>query len=242
MTDVRHPAEIVSQTTRPTLDAQGHRALAVTSRVRLLDVLRQAPEPVGVVDLAAAVGLHANTVRSHLDVLIDAGLVTRIDEAPTRPGRPRALFTVAEDGPPGEGERHYRLLAEILASHLASSTTEPAATATQAGREWGRYLADRPAPFARAGQAQATDALVRLLGDLDFQPELSDDRQQVALHHCPFREVAERHQDVVCGVHLGLMQGLLTELRAPLTATRLEPFVQPRLCMIDLGPVPVRAS
>lgn len=228
----------MSQKTRPDLDTRGHRALGATSRVRLLDLLRDAGEPVGVAELAAAVGLHTNTVRSHLDVLMDAGLITRIDEAPKRPGRPRALFAVAEDGPPGEGERRYRLLAEILASYLAGSTSDPATVAAQAGREWGRYLADRPAPFARVGQAEATDGLVRLLDDLGFQPELSSDSQQVALRHCPFREVAERHQDVVCGVHLGLMQGLLAELRAPVTATRLEPFVQPRLCVTDLGPVP----
>lgn len=218
------------------LGTREHRALAAVSRVRILDVLRQAGTPVGVVELAAAVDLHVNTVRSHLDVLIDAGLITRRDEAPTRPGRPRALFAVAEDAPAGEGERRYRLLAEILASYLAGSTADPSAVAVEAGRGWGRFLADRPAPFARTGQAEATDALVRLLDDMGFSPEASSDGLQVSLRSCPFREVAEHHQDVVCGVHLGLMQGLLAELRAPQTTTRLMPFVEPRLCVAELGP------
>jgi predicted ArsR family transcriptional regulator len=46
--------------------------------------------------------------------------------------------------------------------------------------------------------------------------------------------VAEKHTDVVCAIHLGLMQGALEELRAPVETTSLEPFVTPRLCVAHL--------
>jgi predicted ArsR family transcriptional regulator len=71
----------------------------------------------------------------------------------------------------------------------------------------------------------------------DSFPELvqSGKRREIWLRHCPFREVAEAHRDVVCAVHLGLMQGALAEMRAPLTADRLEPFVEPSLCVARLG-------
>jgi predicted ArsR family transcriptional regulator len=52
---------------------------------------------------------------------------------------------------------------------------------------------------------------------------------------CPFREVAENHQDVVCQLHLGLMQGALARMRAPVTADRLEPFAEPSLCIAYLA-------
>jgi predicted ArsR family transcriptional regulator len=70
-----------------------------------------------------------------------------------------------------------------------------------------------------------------------FAPEATTVRRerQVLLHQCPFREAAIEHQEVVCSVHLGLMQGLLSELDAPLTAERLEPFVEPGLCVTHLG-------
>jgi hypothetical protein len=51
-------------------------------------------------------------------------------------------------------------------------------------------------------------------------------------------EVAEAYGHVVCAVHLGLMQGALAELRAPLTADSLEPFVEPSLCIASLGDLP----
>jgi hypothetical protein len=38
-------------------------------------------------------------------------------------------------------------------------------------------------------------------------------------------------------VHLGLMQGALAALRAPITVGRLEPFAEPDLCLTHLRPV-----
>ena len=58
---------------------------------------------------------------------------------------------------------------------------------------------------------------------------------QLRLRRCPFREVAENHQDVVCPLHLGLMQGALAQMRAPVTADRLEPFAEPSLCIAYLA-------
>ena len=52
-----------------------HRALADPTRVRILDLLRSADGPLTVADLAAPLGLHPNTVRSHLHLLDEAELV-----------------------------------------------------------------------------------------------------------------------------------------------------------------------
>ncbi|HZJ06739.1 MAG TPA: ArsR family transcriptional regulator, partial [Nocardioidaceae bacterium] len=54
------------------------------------------------------------------------------------------------------------------------------------------------------------------------------------LRHCPFREVAQKHTDIVCAIHLGLMQGALDELGAPMTTTSLDPFVTPHMCVARL--------
>ena len=52
---------------------------------------------------------------------------------------------------------------------------------------------------------------------------------------CPFLELARRHEEVVCPIHLGLMRGALSELGARTTATKLEPFVRPELCVAHLA-------
>jgi predicted ArsR family transcriptional regulator len=84
-------------------------------------------------------------------------------------------------------------------------------------------------------EADAVSTVVRMLTNIGFAPELSADRRAISLHRCPFRELAEKHPDVVCGAHLGMIQGALAELGAPVRATNLLPFVQPELCIITLG-------
>lgn len=236
------------------VDPRLHRALAGVSRVQVLEVLRAQSRALTVTDIARCVGLHPNTVRLHLDHLAGAGLATRQRERRDRPGRPR-LFYAAVPEPersddPERGEEHgYRLLAEILASHLARTAPQPAAEATAAGRAWGRVLADQLGPtvtptvtarVAAMSVREATEDLVGLLDVLGFAPQATGRGETIELHRCPFRQVAERQSPVVCGVHLGLMQGALAGRAAPMQATDLEPFVTPQLCLahFDTGSAP----
>ncbi len=205
------------------------------SRARVLEALQTAGVPLGVVDVARRVGLHPNTTRFHLDGLVEQGRARRTSEDRETPGRPRALYTAAPDGPPA-GQRSYRLLARILADYLAARTADPTRAALAAGDDWGHLLVDRPK--RRVGARAAERRLTEALDDIGFAPEpvVSGGRRQIHLHRCPFRELAEENRDVVCTVHLGLMRGLLGELEAPLAAARLEPFVEPDLCIAHLEP------
>jgi len=73
------------------------------------------------------------------------------------------------------------------------------------------------------------------LEEMGFAPEApAEARPRVRLRQCPFRDIAENHQDVVCQLHLGLMQGVLAQLRAPVTADALQPFAEPSLCLAQL--------
>jgi predicted ArsR family transcriptional regulator len=205
------------------------------SRARVLALLQESDRPLSVSELAEQVTLHPNTVRFHLDGLVEAGTVERTVEDRDQPGRPRTLYSARPDSARA-GQRSYRLLAEILASFVAAETPQPAQAATRAGRAWGRYLAERPAPFQRVDADSASAQLVATLDDIGFAPEsvTTGRRRRILLHHCPFREAAEQHRDVVCAIHLGLMQGVLGEIDAPLTADRLDPFVEPSLCVAHL--------
>ena len=203
------------------------------SRTQVLAALRGADGPSTAGAVAGQVGLHANTARFHLDALVEAGLADRSTEARERPGRPRVLYSARADH---AGVRSYRLLAEILSGYLAGATPRPAEAALAAGQAWGRYLADRPPPFHRLDAETSIGRLVRVLDDIGFAPEAvtAGAERRVLLRHCPFREIAEEHGEVVCSIHLGLMRGLLAELDAPLTAERLVPFAEPTLCVAHL--------
>lgn len=201
-------------------------------RAEVLARLRESEEPLSVAEIAAHTRLHVNTARFHLDALVRDGLVERAAEQRRSPGRPRMLYRARMQAP---GPRSYGLLAEMLTGLVASlEGAGPAAAET--GRAWGRHLVERPAPSEPVGPEEAIARLNRVLEAAGFQPRLHGgaDGPQVWLHQCPFREVAARHSEVVCTLHLGLMQGALAEQRAGVDAESLDPFVTPTLCVGQL--------
>ena len=216
-----------------------HRALSDPSRVRVLESLRGAGEPLDASQLAARVGLHANTVRSHLRVLGEAGLVSASPEERHRRGRPRLVYAAAAEPPEVVESAGYRLLAEILASHLAGSGQDSTEQAERAGEAWGRYLVDRRPPHASSSAEQDIESVIRLLDEFGFDPSLEpdEDGHTLLMQHCPFGEVADSYRKIVCSVHLGLMQGALAELGAHVEADRLTPFVRPGVCAAHLEEV-----
>jgi predicted ArsR family transcriptional regulator len=204
-------------------------------RADVLDLVRSGRSPVSVREIADRTGLHPNTARFHLDALVDAGLATRATRTRSAPGRPCMAYQAVEGGTPGR--RQYRLLAEMLASLVAGVLPEPGEAAAEAGREWGRYITERPAPFQRMDACGAVEGLAAILQELGFAPEAEPDGPgyQLRLRQCPFREVAEVHPEVVCQLHLGLMQGALDQMRAPVTADRLQPFAEAGVCVAHLA-------
>ncbi|WP_225094999.1 metalloregulator ArsR/SmtB family transcription factor [Streptomyces sp. CoH27] len=210
-------------------------------RLAVLDALRAAPSPLGVAEAARRLGVHPNTVRFHLDSLVAEGLVERRTERSPGPGRPRTVYT-ARPGMDRGGTRDYRLLARVLLSRWAAADpAEARAEAMETGRAWGGYLVDPPPPFERPTAERSVAALLALLDELGFAPTAEEEPtpgappRRIRLRHCPFLELAEEHGRLVCPLHLGLMQGALARLDAPLTATGLEPFAEPDSCVAHLA-------
>ncbi|CAM2986791.1 helix-turn-helix domain-containing protein [Saccharomonospora xinjiangensis] len=219
---------------KPLIDSASGPALG-ESRARVLELLRVAGAPLAVREVAERAGLHLNTARFHLDGLVEAGLAERRAEDRQRPGRPRVVYAAVATEP--AGPRSYRLLATMLSTLVDHAVPDPRGAALAAGEQWGRYLAERPAPFERIGTEAAIRRLTAVLAELGFTTGEVDERAHgtLPLRHCPFREIAESHTDVVCSLHLGLMRGVLSEVGAPVTAERLEPFVEPSLCVAHLA-------
>ncbi|MGY6019807.1 helix-turn-helix transcriptional regulator [Streptomyces spinosirectus] len=230
------------------------RARISPRRREVLDVLRAASGPLGVAETAERLGVHSNTVRFHLEALVEEGLVEPEVLEPSGPGRPRTVYA-PRPGMDRGGTRRYRLLAQLLLGGLAATGTEARSAAVEAGRAWGRSMVDplpsspssptSPSPSAgRAGAEEAVARLVELLDDLGFDPAPTGDAtrgaasSRIRLRHCPFLELAEQFGQLVCPLHLALMQGALAEMRAPLTVADLEPFAEPDACVAHLAPAP----
>lgn len=217
---------------------------------------------VDAVELAEQMGLHVTTVRFHLDALCNDGVVVRTRMNRPGVGRPRTGYL------PVEQRVDYQALAEVLAMELGQNAETRARRAQQAGKKWAaRMTAAQPWGDDRTESAPAADAhdpldraavhATAAFTWMGFAPELEPAAKRtsrsstknkslplrervIRLHSCPVRELAQAHPEVVCGVHRGLLQGLLDEVAVendagPAMSAHLEPFVEPELCTARLA-------
>jgi predicted ArsR family transcriptional regulator len=126
----------------------------------------------------------------------------------------------------------------LLAAHLGPTPRTRRRRAEKVGRDWATSLI----PTTNTTDPDETaHRIVDLFTEMNFDPELVDPapatgEREIRLRACPYRDVARDHPDVVCAIHLGLLQGAITQLGTPPTAVRLVPFVKPRLCLAYLTP------
>jgi len=227
-----------------------HTALASEPRRRALALLVESAVPLGVGSVADALGLHITTARFHLEHLEAAGLIERHVDRGGRRGRPQVLFRAARAPLPVETAQQQ--LGEALAAVIGEDDDGGRARSVRAGERWAvqyaavaQAAAQAPSGDALAGAASrgdtpaaVADPLLLVLTEIGFEPELRADTGQIALTACPFRSEARANPDVVCSVHLGLMKGLMRSLGHDAEGIRLEPFVQPTLCLVHLPASP----
>lgn len=201
-------------------------------RAEVLRLLRDEGTPMGIAAISERLGVHANTVRFHLETLVENGQVERATAERRTPGRPPQMYEAVPGMDPA-GPRHFRVLAEVLATTLAAEP-DAAQRAVEAGRLWGNRQA--AALASASGASEPIASLIQMLDELDFAPELPLDggRSRIGLRNCPFLELATSHAQIACPVHLGLMRGAMESWNAPVTVDRLDAFVEPDLCVAHL--------
>lgn len=206
-----------------------HRVLSSPSRVEILHVLQGADGALSAESLAAAVGLHLNTAREHLERLVAAGFLERQPEVRSTRGRPRILYRVVDrDAGATLDERLRAHLLSVLAEGYGKQVDEPDVVAERIGRAWAQGL-------AATGAADQLAALEMHLEDLGMRPEVELEPLRIHLRRCPFEDLARQRPDVVCSVHLGVARGVLAHHEGPVVAERLEPFVAPQHCILHLA-------
>jgi predicted ArsR family transcriptional regulator len=192
--------------TTPPLDVL--KALGDTTRYAIYQELAASPRPRSTAEVAEALGLHANTVRPHLERMRDVGLLEVTVDARGGVGRPQHRYGLAADAPTlGLEPAPLPMLARLVL-RLAELAGLNGAYAAEIARAQGAADATsyRHAP-------STLEALVSELDRLGFDPEVTEgsepDEAVVGFCHCPFRDVAERFPDLVCGLHRGLVEGFV---------------------------------
>jgi predicted ArsR family transcriptional regulator len=217
-------------------------------RRRLYEVVTQQAGPVGRDEAASAAGIGRALAVYHLDKLVESGLLTAFYRRPagrTGPGagRPAKLYArsdreFAVTVPPREYELAARLLVQVVDSDRSGrSRAALQEAAHQLGAELGSgFRPDAPGQDA-PGQDAARQDLVRqdvesMLAQQGYEPSRDDDGV-IRLRNCPFHQLAERHRDVVCGMNLALVEGLVEGLGANGWRPVLDPA--PGRCCVAIG-------
>ena len=190
-------------------------------RRRLYEVVTQQAGPVGRDEAASAAGIGRALAVYHLDKLVESGLLTAFYRRPpgrTGPGagRPAKLYArsdreFAVTVPPREYELAARLLAQVVDSDRSGrSRTALREAAHQLGTELGSGF--RPDQDAARRDLDRQD-VESVLAQHGYEPSRGEDGV-IRLRNCPFHQLAERHRDVVCGMNLALVEGLVEGLGA----------------------------
>ena len=184
------------------------KALGDNTRYAIYLELARAASPRSTQEVSDVLGLHPNTVRPHLERMREVGLLDVEVEARGSVGRPQHRYSVAADAPSlGLEPAAFPLLSRMLADAAAGAGVS-GDDAAAVSRDQGRALAGR----AVRGASCAV-ALTRALDELGFDPATASDGElaTIAFTHCPYRELAEAHPEVICHLHRGLVEGFVEE-------------------------------
>ena len=194
-------------------------------------------------EAARGVGVQRALAAFHLDKLVEAGLLDatfRRLSGRTGPGagRPAKLYRrSSSDHAVSLPPRTYDLAARVLAQAVEESGDGPARdSVTEVGRRFGRELGEQVAGDlgGRAGRAKRMGALAQALERYGYEPR--QDGRALRLGNCPFHTLSESHRDLVCGMNLSLLSGVLDGMAGGDLEARPDP--RPGECCVTLAPRP----
>ncbi len=191
--------------------------------------------PVGRDDVAGALDVPRRTAAFHLDRLAEQGLLAvtfarRSGRSGPGSGRPAKLYQrsareVSVSLPP----RHYDLAGRLLAGAMVEAQESgelPREVLDRRARDLGRtWVSEQPDPGDLG-------LLVDLLEDNGYEPQVA--AGDVILRNCPFHALAQEHTELVCGMNLHLLEGVLDGLGTTGLRAHLDPG--PSRCCVRLEP------
>jgi predicted ArsR family transcriptional regulator len=190
-------------------------------RRRIYQYVVNAEDAVSREEAASAVGIARTLAAYHLDKLADAGLLATDYRRPPGKsgpgaGRPAKVYTrstheISVTVPP----RDYLLLANLLVRSLECDAGVRSVV-NDAAFDAGRRIGD------------GRD-VIEALQSGGYLPHVDGDGR-IALRNCPFHVVAKDHAEVVCGLNVHLVKGVLAGCADPDARAELDP--QPNRCCV----------
>lgn len=207
-------------------------ALAEPVRRALYGFVVAQSEPVSREYAAEGVGVARHVAKFHLEKLVEDGLLEfEYRRPPERrgpgAGRPAKVYRrspheVAVSLP----ERRYELVGRLLAEAVTRSEHDGESVASalrNAAQATGRSLGEKIR--MRAGldtdAAELRRAAIAELEDQGYEPRL--EAGDVVMFNCPFHSLASEYTELVCGINLEIMHGVLDRLGTSGLEAKLDP-------------------
>lgn len=194
--------------------AHDFRGLTQPRRLQLLRAIQRVPgRRAG--ELASESGIPLNTVRDHLRVLEEEGLIrSEVVQVGVR-GRPPVVFHPVRDA---------------ATSPVADAR---AVDADRRGRMLRAIAPSEAAPLDPAA-ARQLDVLYEHLDDAGLDPAVDEEALSFELAPCRYHDMIDEDRALVCGVHARLVKDVLRQTEGPLALRHLEPFVTAHSCHLQL--------
>ncbi len=215
-------------------DAQVNTVASLAEPIRrtLYRFVSAQPEPVSREQVAAGAGVPHHVAKFHLDRLEDDGLLEVEFRRPggrTGPGagRPAKYYRRADrefaiSVPPRRYELAGRLMAEAITRSETTGVSVSAAlqeSAHATGQQLGEQV--RRAVGRRPSRAKIEHAVCEVLEDNGYEPRVEPGC--ITMANCPFHRLAQQYTDLLCGMNLGLIEGLVDGVAQPGLRAQLDP-------------------
>jgi predicted ArsR family transcriptional regulator len=186
-------------------------ALAEPTRRAIFLLVSESADALTAGTVAERVGLHRTVARSHLERLVEAGLLKSAHLHRGEGGRPPKVYERSDRRLDLQlPARQYELLAELLLETLDRFGDAAECMAREVGHSFGERLA------LSAGAVGLEDRLALLRrGGAVIDATRDEEAVNLCMKDCLFREVSGKNPRLVCALDRALMQGLLSAGRQP---------------------------
>ncbi len=177
-------------------------------------------EPVTVLQIAEEFDIHPNVARLHLSKLEEIKLITSHFQKTGRGGRPSRLYELSDNIIELNFPfRDYKLLATIAIESF-TELGEPGKKALyHTGKKYGMEVIKHYQDFVQTDQL-TVDQKIQILEDagnmLGMYPqfEYNAEKNHIAfrINNCPFKEVVEQNQQMLCNMHQAFLRGMFEAL------------------------------
>ncbi len=190
-------------------------------------------------EAARALGMSRGLAGFHLDRLAEAGLLETTfrrlsGRAGPGAGRPAKLYRRSERQVEVTlPQRGYELAARILASAIDASKARPLQnTLHHIAHGIGQHIGAqaRAQAGSRPGKKRILASAMAALSAHGYEPELV--AGAIRLRNCPFHALVTEHEELVCGMNLALIQGVVGGLDFPAAKPVLAP--EPGHCCVSI--------